>query len=155
MTFGEQDLLRQIYALRFLFGDKWTPAIMVALAKGKMRRADILSTINSSAVSAEWADGYTTLHDSILTRTLKKMTDEGLLDRFEVPESFPPQVYYALTPPVFEFLGAIEPAVKWARSNAELVSRAHAYRVHHGPFPHPDGTVGEADTDNPHDGVEP
>jgi DNA-binding HxlR family transcriptional regulator len=88
----EQLLLRELYNLKYLFGDKWAPAIVVALARGRMRRVEILSTVNSYSIYEDWSDKRIVLHDSILTRTLKKMTTEGLLVRTESVESFPREV---------------------------------------------------------------
>lgn len=38
---GEGTLLRDLFDLLHLFGDKWVPPILVALAGGPMRRVDI------------------------------------------------------------------------------------------------------------------
>ena len=48
------------------------------------------------------------------------MTAEGLLIREEKPGSFPPEVYYSLTPQVVESLLA------WARAHPEIIERAQA-----------------------------
>jgi hypothetical protein len=48
------------------------------------------------------------------------MTAEGLLIREEKPGSFPPEVYYSLTPRVVESLLA------WARTHPEIIERAQA-----------------------------
>jgi DNA-binding HxlR family transcriptional regulator len=127
----EQLVLRELYNLKYLFGDKWAPAIVVALAPGRMRRVEILSTVNSYSLYEDWSDKRVVLHDSILTRTLKKMTNEGLLVRTESVESFPREVYYSLTPVVAELLAVIEPAVQWARRNRELIAAAQAYTRQH------------------------
>jgi DNA-binding HxlR family transcriptional regulator len=128
----EQRLLRDLTNLKYLFGDKWAPAIVVALTRGRMRRVEILSTVNSYSIYENWSNKRVILHDSILTRTLKKMTKEGLLVRTESTVSFPREVYYSLTPVVAELLSAIEPAVEWARRNPELIAAAQAYTRHHG-----------------------
>jgi hypothetical protein len=49
-----------------------------------MRRKEILSTISSYSIGEEWSDKHAVLHDSILARTLKKITEEGLLTRIPV-----------------------------------------------------------------------
>ncbi|WP_027946978.1 winged helix-turn-helix transcriptional regulator [Amycolatopsis taiwanensis] len=123
------ELLRQFYDVKQLLNDKWAPAILVTLAEGEMRRADILSTINSFSYGAEWSDRQTPLQDSILARALKKMTEEGLLVRTESnPPTFPAEVYYSLTPPMEEFLVAIGPVREWARRHKDLIARAQAHR---------------------------
>jgi DNA-binding HxlR family transcriptional regulator len=54
-------------------------AILVTLSDGPMRRVEILSTINSYSIGEKWSNKHAILHDSMLARTLKKMTEEGLL----------------------------------------------------------------------------
>lgn len=132
MTVGDEEFLRDLYNVKQLFGDKWTPAIISTLARGPMRRVEILSTINSYSVGEDWSDKRGVLHDSILTKSLKKMTTEGLLARNRRAETFPPKVYYSLTRDVLEFLEATEPVLEWARSHPELIARAQAYSRNHG-----------------------
>jgi len=132
MTVGNEEFLRDLYNVKYLFGDKWAPAIIVALANGKMRRATILSTINSYSIGEEWSNKHTVLHDSILARTLKKMTGEGLLVRTRSVDIFPPRVYYSLAPEIAEFLRVVGPLVRWARRYPGLIAHAQAYSRHHG-----------------------
>ncbi|GLY71381.1 winged helix-turn-helix transcriptional regulator [Amycolatopsis taiwanensis] len=123
------ELLRQFYDLKQLFNDKWAPAILATLADGEVRRVDILSTIKSFSYGAEWSDKQTSLQDSMLARTLKRMTEEGLLVRTESdPPTFPAEVYYSLTPPMEEFLVAVGPVREWARRHKDLIARAQAHR---------------------------
>ncbi|NKQ59016.1 helix-turn-helix transcriptional regulator [Amycolatopsis sp. K13G38] len=125
----DRELLRQFYDLKQLLSDKWAPAILVTLAEGRMRRVDILSTIHSFSYGEEWSDRNAPLQDSILARTLKRMTEEGLLVRTEPDTTtFPPEVYYSLTPPMEEFLAAVGPVREWSRRHADLIGRAQAHR---------------------------
>ncbi|WP_245900439.1 winged helix-turn-helix transcriptional regulator [Prauserella shujinwangii] len=125
----DQELLHHFYDLRQLLIDKWAPAIIVTLAHGKMRRADILTTINSFTYGEEWTVQPKQLQDSILSRTLKRMTEEGLLVRTQEDlRSFPAEVYYSLSPEMEEFLTVVEPAAAWARRHADLLARAKAHR---------------------------
>ena len=129
MTVGNEEFLRGLYNLRYLFGDKWAPAIIVALANGKMRRAKILSTVNSYSIGS---DKHAVLHDSILARTLKKMTREGILVRTRRAEIFPPRVYYSLNPEIVEFLRVVEPVVEWVRRHPDLIAQAQEYSRYRG-----------------------
>lgn len=150
MVVPDGEFLRDLYNVKRVFGDKWALPIIVALADGPLRRVDILSTINSHSVGAEWSDKSAILHDSILTRTLRKMTEEGLLIRTQKEDTFPPRVYYSLRPEVAEFLRVVEPVVAWARRNPELVARAQAYARDHGldaGHEHDVAEWGEADLD--------
>lgn len=125
----DQEFLHHFYDLRQLLIDKWAPAIVVTLAHGKMRRADILATINSFSYGEEWTGQPKQLQDSILSRTLKRMTEEGLLLRTQTDsKSFPAEVYYSLSPEMEEFLTVVEPAAEWARRHADLLERAKAHR---------------------------
>jgi DNA-binding HxlR family transcriptional regulator len=127
MKVGAEGFLRRLYDLKYLVGDKWTLAILVTLSDGPMRRVEILSTINSYSIGEEWSDKHAVLHDRVLTRTLKKMTGEGLLTRTRRIEVFPPEVFYSLKPDALEFLRLAEPAMAWADDHAELIAQAQAY----------------------------
>jgi DNA-binding HxlR family transcriptional regulator len=132
MKVGDERFLRGLYDLRYLFGDKWAPAILVTLSDGPMRRKEILSTISSYSIGEEWSDKHTVLHDSILARTLKKMTEEGLLTRTRYTETFPVKVTYSLKPEVLEILTLAESLVGWADGHPELIAQAQAYSRRNG-----------------------
>jgi DNA-binding HxlR family transcriptional regulator len=132
MQVGDERYLRGLYDLKYLFGDKWVPAIMVTLSGGPMRRKEILSTISSYSIGEEWSDKHAVLHDSILARTLKKMTEEGLLTRTRRTEAFPVTVTYSLKPEVLEFLKLAEPVIAWVDDHPELVGQAQAYSRRNG-----------------------
>jgi hypothetical protein len=76
MNVGAEKFLRCLYDLKYLVGDKWTLAILVKLSDGPMRRVEILLTVNSYSIGEEWSDKHAILHDSMLARTLKKMTEK-------------------------------------------------------------------------------
>lgn len=127
MNVGAEKFLRRLYDLKYLVGDKWTLAILVTLSDGPMRRVEIHSTINSYSIGEEWSDKHAILHDSILARTLKKLTEEGLLARARRTDIFPPQVFYSLTQDAVDFLRLAEPAIAWAEEHTELIAQAQAY----------------------------
>lgn len=128
MTLGGERFLRRLYDLKYLVGDKWALAILVTVSGGPMRRVEILSTINSYSIGEEWSDKHAVLHDSILARTLKKMTEEGLLVRTRRAETFPAQVFYSLSGDALEFLQLSEPAIVWAEEHTALIARAQDHR---------------------------
>lgn len=132
MPIGDATYLQNLYNLKYLFNDKWAPAIIVALAQGPRRRVDILSTVNSYSIGEEWSDKNGPLHDSILARTLRKMTAEGLLARNRNAETFPPKVFYSVTPEILEFLELADPVIAWAGRHPELMAQAQAYSRRHG-----------------------
>jgi DNA-binding HxlR family transcriptional regulator len=66
---------------------------------GPLRRKDILARIRTHPVAHEWSDKRDVdLKDTILGRTLKKMSAEGLLLRQRRTGVFPAETYYSLTP---------------------------------------------------------
>lgn len=130
MPVGDEEFLRLLYDLKYLFGDKWAPAIVAVLAGGPMRRKEILSTISSYSIGEEWSDRHAVLHDSILARTLKKMTEEGILSRRRDTETFPVRVYYSLNPEVVELLDVLDTVVAWVKKHPGLIARAQAHRRH-------------------------
>jgi DNA-binding HxlR family transcriptional regulator len=132
MKVGDERFLRGLYDLKYLFGDKWAPAILVTLAGGPMRRKEILSTVGSYSIGEEWSDKRTVLHDSYLARTLKKMTEEGLLTRIRCTKTFPATVTYSLNPEVLEFLELSQTLVTWADDHPELIAQAQAYSRRNG-----------------------
>ncbi|MEV6602766.1 winged helix-turn-helix transcriptional regulator [Kutzneria sp. NPDC051319] len=145
MTVGVERFLRRLYDLKYLVGDKWALAILVALSGGPMRRVEILSTINSYSIGKEWSDKHDVLHDSILARTAKKLTQDGLVARTRRTETFPPEVFYSLTQDGLEFLQLTEPAIAWVEQHVALIARAQENRRR------PDGdegTLGIADLDD-------
>jgi DNA-binding HxlR family transcriptional regulator len=127
MKVRAERFLRRLYDLKYLVGDKWTLAILVTLSDGPMRRVEILSTINSYSIGEEWSDKHAILHDSMLARTLKKMTEEGFLNRTNSAESFPPKVFYSLRQDAIDFLELAEPAMAWAEEHTALIAHAQAY----------------------------
>ncbi|KAA2253303.1 helix-turn-helix transcriptional regulator [Solihabitans fulvus] len=127
MTARDENLLRGLDDLKYLFGDKWVPAILVVLSNGPMRRKDILSTINSYSIGKEWSDKRAVLHDSYLARTVKKLTEAGLVTRTRDTEAFPPRVYYSVKAEVVESLELTKPLLAWIEAHPELIAQARAY----------------------------
>jgi DNA-binding HxlR family transcriptional regulator len=131
MNAGDERLLRGWYDLKYLFGDKWAPAIVVTLSGGPMRRKELFATISSYSIGKEWSDKHV-LHDSILARTLKKMTEEGLVTRTSDTTSFPHRVYYTLNPEVSAYLEFAKVLLPWVDAHPELIAQARAYARRNG-----------------------
>lgn len=106
---------RQLLAL---VSDKWVALVLVALAGGSMRYAELATRI--AGVSAK-----------MLTQTLRNLEAAGLVSRTVTP-SVPVRVDYALTP-LGESLGEVLGHVKqWAEGNMAAVAEnreAYARRV--------------------------
>ncbi|WP_363320515.1 helix-turn-helix domain-containing protein [Pseudonocardia sp.] len=129
----DRYFVRDVQDVKHIFGDKWTVAVMVALSSGPMRRLEIRTTVDSYSIDENWPGKATVLHDSILSRTLRKMVTEGLLARDELPDSFPRHVLYALRPAAVDFLERLRQVVGWSRQNAQVVANAQElHRLHNG-----------------------
>jgi DNA-binding HxlR family transcriptional regulator len=98
-------LLPAWHGARALTAGEWVPAVMLTLLASPLRYTAILSAVRSRDTDMS-ARRHETLHDSVLARTLRRMADDGLLDRSERTGVFPPSVLYALTPPARERLDA-------------------------------------------------
>jgi len=127
MELDDRCFLRNVQDVKHIFGDKWTVPVMVALAGGPMRRAEILTTVDSYSIDENWPGKATVLHDSILSRTLRKMVAEGLVDRQELPDSFPRHVRYELRPEASDFLARVRQVVGWSAANAHVVANAQEF----------------------------
>ncbi|PPK63372.1 winged helix-turn-helix transcriptional regulator [Actinokineospora auranticolor] len=130
MAGRDERLLRGLYDLKNLFGDKWTAAILVALRDGPLRRVEILSTVNSYSIDEHWSDKRAVLQDSILARALKKMREQGVIRRESYEKTFPPEVTYSLSSEVAAVLALAEPLLCWAEENETLLARAQALSRH-------------------------
>lgn len=128
-----RTFLHDVQNVKNIFGDKWTLPVMVALSDGPMRRSQIHVTVNSYEVGEQWPAGGSVLHDSILTRCLKKMTAEGLISREESVGSFPPRVCYSLRPEGREFLELAGAITVWSSRNEHVIASARDYQRQHSP----------------------
>jgi DNA-binding HxlR family transcriptional regulator len=124
MESQSEQLLQDVYDLKTLLGNKWSPAIMVALANGPMRRSDLFSTVSAYAADMRHARKPLTLHDSILTRELRNLVQRGILERASAGKTFPPMVTYALKPEVLDFLRLSGELSSWLRQHTSLVAPA-------------------------------
>lgn len=93
-----------------LAGRRWSPGILVALARGAQRFSEIRSAVPG-------------LSDRMLTQRLKELIGHGVVERAVLP-STPVQVHYSLTAQGAELLGALQPLVGWGRRWGER--REHA-----------------------------
>ncbi|MCU1582332.1 MAG: transcriptional regulator [Microbacteriaceae bacterium] len=82
-----------------LAGQKWTAAVLLAMASGAERFSDIRGLV----------DGVS---DRILSARLKDLEHQKLLARHVVPTT-PVQVRYTLTPQGRELIAILQPLVSW------------------------------------------
>lgn len=82
--------------------DKWTPLVIYLLSDGPHRYTQLKRQIGG-------------ITQKMLTQTLRKMEDEGLLTRTVYPTS-PPAVEYALTPLGETLREPIQELYRWAKT---------------------------------------
>lgn len=93
-----------------LIGQRWSPAILLALARGATRFTEILASVGG-------------LSDRMLALRLRQLGDAGLVERSITP-STPVQVRYSLTDPGRELLQSLQPLVSWGQRWGDAVSVA-------------------------------
>ena len=93
-------------------GDKWSMQVVMQLGNGSMRFNQLRREI----------DG---ISQRMLTRTLRGLERDGLVDRTVTP-SVPPRVDYALTPLGQSLRGPVALLGDWAVANREAVAQARS-----------------------------
>lgn len=99
---------------RDMLAAKWAPAILTALVDGPMHYKELLREVREHYSGEETNSRDGVLHDGILTKTLKVLTENGLLRRHQISGVFPPSVTYSLTTAARELLIAARPLAAWA-----------------------------------------
>jgi DNA-binding HxlR family transcriptional regulator len=96
-----------------LLKGKWTIPVMAALALDELQNKDILATINETVADNE--PGSTNLlSHRVLTDTLQRATEDGLMERRAEPGKFG-AVWYRLTPKGRSLLRAALPLAEWGQ----------------------------------------
>lgn len=121
-------VLGRWYAVRALVSLEWLPAILVALADGPKYYTELLKEASALHLASGWSNRYGQLHESTLTRTLKQLAQDGLIERHEKREAFITTVRYSLTVAAEQLLDAILPVSDWAHQHNELIVRARHRR---------------------------
>lgn len=93
-------------------GDKWSTLLIVQLAARPARFSALL----------RGTDG---LSQRMLTRTLRLLERDGLVER-EVAPTRPPQVTYSLTPLGTSLAAVVEPLVEWAVAHRNDIATARS-----------------------------
>jgi DNA-binding HxlR family transcriptional regulator/predicted MFS family arabinose efflux permease len=121
-TAPDDVFLRHWRAARALTAGEWVPSILLTLWDEPLHYKEILAAVRTHEVGAwGWDRRPEKLHDSVLARTLRRMNDDGLIDRDESLGVFPPSVLYALTPPGRELLAAAAALAQWAEQHPDVV----------------------------------
>ena len=89
-------------------GDKWTIQVVVVLRSGSQRFNEIKRRVGG-------------ISQQMLTRTLKTLERDGMIDR-TVRHTTPPQVEYALTPLGHSLSEAARHLADWAAAHREAIA---------------------------------
>ena len=114
---------------RDILGAKWAPAILITLQDGPRHYKDILRDVRAHHSWNHPSGRREFLHEGILTRSLKALTESGMLVRDERTGVFPPSVTYALTPAAKALIAAAQPMATWAREHQQGATDAACQAV--------------------------
>ncbi|MEV0358684.1 helix-turn-helix domain-containing protein [Nocardia sp. NPDC050697] len=90
-------------------GDTWSLLVIAVLADGPRRYSELHFAV-------------TGISQRMLTRTLRRLREDGLLTRTSHPE-VPPRVVYELTPLGHDLLGIVAALVGWAAEHHAEIDR--------------------------------
>ncbi len=121
-------MLDSWYAVRALVTLEWLPAILIALADGSKHYSDLLVEAGSLHEASDWSGRHRRLHESTLTRTLRQLTADGLIERHERADGFITAVRYTITPAGARLLDSVIPLTDWAREHDDLIRCARVRR---------------------------
>lgn len=90
-----------------IIADKWAVVVVFALSRGPVRHGELADLIGG-------------VSRKVLTQTLRKLQNYGLVDRHAYAEA-PPRVEYSLTDLGRTLVEPIVGLTRWARSHGEAV----------------------------------
>lgn len=105
-----------VRAVMALLGDRWTTLILLVLASGEARHAELKRAL--AALSAEKA-----ISQRVLTLKLRTLERDGFVAR-RVSDDVPPRVTYRLTPSGEELHAEARRVIGWVQANAARIEAA-------------------------------
>jgi DNA-binding HxlR family transcriptional regulator len=111
---------RDVFGVLILLRGQWTVAVMSTLAVGELQYKEILAKVNDSEARIGWSSHSHPLSDRVLSDTLRRARDRGLVDRRSEARMFGP-VWYRLTPTGRSLLHAARPLADWAERHRDVV----------------------------------
>ncbi|WP_188317067.1 winged helix-turn-helix transcriptional regulator [Solihabitans fulvus] len=118
-----------IYDVVRLLDGEWVSAVLAALQDQSLHYTEILTVISRQLSSSGSSGADRVLHETTLTRTLRRLVRDGLVERVETRSRLPRSVRYSLTEPAKELLTAMASAAKWAEYYNELIEEARQRRA--------------------------
>lgn len=130
MIEADEDLLiRLTFDLRQIARGDWTGTILVVLSRrGRMQYRRLRDEMAEYSFVDPWSGKKRALRDSELSRTLTRMTEDGLLKRNELPGQWHPAVSYELSDHAHQMLDKITVVLDWAATNRGFFARAQQRR---------------------------
>ena len=110
---GRDDPVRSVMGL---LGDRWSTLLLLVLATGEWRHADLRRT--TARLSAEQA-----ISQRVLTLKLRALEREGLVAR-HVSADVPPKVSYTLTPLGADLHGLVRQQIDWISQRRPQIAAA-------------------------------
>lgn len=110
-----EDPARVVFAL---LGDRWTMLILLVLAIGSFRHAEL-----RRAIARLGSEGR--ISQRVLTAKLRDLEREGLVARSATTD-VPPKVSYALTPLGASLTGEAQRLLEWVHANRAAIDVARA-----------------------------
>jgi DNA-binding HxlR family transcriptional regulator len=110
---GPDDAPRHVFAL---LGDRWTTLILLLLAIGTMRHAEL-----RRAVARLSSEGR--ISQRVLTAKLRTLERDGFLSRAATDDG-PPKVSYALTPFGEALVGQAQALLLWVQDHRAAIDDA-------------------------------
>lgn len=111
---GERD--DPVRSIMGLLGDRWSALILLVLATGEWRHADLRRT--TARLSSEQA-----ISQRVLTMKLRSLEREGLVARHATSD-VPPHVSYSLTPLGQELHGEVRRQIDWISQRRAVIEAA-------------------------------
>jgi DNA-binding HxlR family transcriptional regulator len=94
-----------------IISSKWAVVTLFALSEGPLRHGELVELIGG-------------VSRKVLTQTLRRLQDNGLVERRAYAEA-PPRVEYGLTPLGRTLEEPIRKLTEWARANGEAIVAFH------------------------------
>lgn len=107
-----------------LLQGRWTVAVLAALALGEKQYKDLLQEINNVEERVGWTSHDRPLSDRVLTDTLRRARQNGLVERRAEAGRFS-AVRYRLTPTGRSLLQASRPLAEWAQRHRTEIEAAN------------------------------
>lgn len=106
-----------------LLRGQWTIAVLAELALGETQYKELLIAINNVEERLGWASHERPLSDRVLSDTLRRARQNGLVTRRAESGAFA-AVWYQLTPTGRSLLRAARPLAEWAQHHRDEIVAA-------------------------------